>query len=135
VTHSQSDLNTICAYLDIPVPSLVRSREADDNHRRNPRLFAFVVDGSDTINVCAAMETIPADVRIGLLLHELGHLRRSMDEVEADEWVLIAAPESGYHYEAEVTFKSPLYKEPVTAKNIQCVSNQFMRTIGHLEED
>jgi hypothetical protein len=129
------DLVVLCDYLNIDNPLLVRSKVADENHRKSPRLFAFVEEQKNAINVSSAMDALPPDIRMGLLLHELGHIHGSMDEVEADAWVLAIAPESGYHYEAEITFKSPLYEDPVTAKNIQCVSQQFMKMLGHMEED
>jgi hypothetical protein len=132
---ADSDLSVICDYLGLPRPSLIYSREADQNHLNNPRQFAMVESGKNAIYVSGAIEHVPPDVRMGLLIHELGHIHGSLDEVDADAWVLSVAPEAGYHYEAEVTFKSPLYEEPVTAKNIQCVSQQFMRSLGHMEED
>lgn len=133
--QADTDLTTICDYLNIQRPDLLFSRFANGNHLKNPRFLAMVIEGKPEIHVSTAIEAVPADVRLGLLLHELAHSRGIMDEVEADAWVLSTVPEAGYHYVDEIEFRSPLYDDPVVAKNVQCVSQQFMKTFGHMEED
>jgi hypothetical protein len=133
--QADTDLTVLCDYLSLPRPTLYYSKFANDNHLKNPRFLAMVIEGRSEIHASTAIESVPADVRIGLLLHELAHARGIMDEVEADAWVIGIVPEAGYHYVDEVSFKSPLYEDPVIARNVQCVSQQFMKTIGHMEED
>jgi len=140
MNECEADLGVLCIYLGIEEhPNIEYTKHAEGNHLTNPRFFAYTeeVDGKiqNQINVCRAIDNLPPDVRIGVLLHELGHIHAGLDEVDADNWVLSVCPESDYQYEERLLIESPDGKDPVEIKSIQRVSNSFMQAIGHMECD
>lgn len=116
---------------------LERSRTQDKHHDRSPRAFCHVEKDKWTIFCTGAMEEIPGTVRIGVLLHEIGHLVLDAfdselpdgEEVEVDSWIVLMIPEAGYTYtECEHTWRGKI----VDALNVQTVSEDFLRRIRNV---
>ena len=57
---------------------------ADDEHRRSKRQYAHVGHYKRTVCVADAFYELPREYRIGILVHEVGHLLGAIDEEEAD---------------------------------------------------
>jgi hypothetical protein len=108
--------------------SLTHSRKADQRNKKSPRGFCHVVIGRPTIHCAEALETLPDEFIVGILLHELAHMlvKESDDpELDVDEFVLENCPESGYHY-ADVKYAAPQWR---VAKNLECVSKAFLKEL------
>lgn len=108
------------------------SRKADENHIKSARSFCFVVLGEYIIHYASALKSLPDDFIVGILLHEIAHMIIEEDggdpELGVDEWVLENVPEAGYVYNnvRYVDFTN----KPRTAKNLECVSEKFLKMIG-----
>ena len=61
---------------------------SERDHAEDPRVFAHVFcDRTDTICLCKDFDLLPAGHKIGIILHEIGHLMSDSGEAEADLWV------------------------------------------------
>lgn len=107
------------------------SEDEDTRNQENPRGFCHVTEGEWIIYCSQVIEEVAPTVRIGLLLHEIGHLyipamASEKSEVDVDTWILENIPEAGYGYLPTYKYYNSLYGRTVTAKNIQHVSNEFV---------
>jgi hypothetical protein len=116
------------------MPSLLRmqvrwSPEEDRRNEQDPRGFCHVVNGAWFIYCSQAIEIITPNVRVGLLLHEIGHLyipamSSDKSEVDVDEWILNEVAEAGYGYLPQ--YRYTRNGKLVEAHNIQTVSTEFV---------
>lgn len=108
------------------------SRKADENHDKSPRSFCFVIIGEHKIHYASALRGLPDVFVVGILLHEIAHMIIEEDggdpELGVDEWMLENVPEAGYVYNnvRYIDFTD----KPTTAKNLECVSEKFLKLIG-----
>lgn len=112
-----------------------RSRPLDEDHKDDPRAFCAVEEDVPNIIFCtSAIEAVPENVRIGLLLHEIGHLLLDAfdheipggEEIEVDTWILKHIPEAGYTY---VDCPHIWHGKERTALNVQTVSDAFLKKV------
>ena len=80
-----------------------------------------------------AIEMLPPDARMGILLHEIGHIHLTAfhgdaSEVDVDEWILLNVREAKYTY-ADVRYRAPQSTMQRDAKNLQRVGWNFLETI------
>lgn len=135
----KTDLQNLIAYLNsnMRIKALTsqafanRSLECNERNAADPRGFCFATAKSNVIAYADNIEYLPAENRIGILLHELGHIelqafKGPASEVDVDVWCC-DIPGSGYRY-ANVEYWSPGHG-PRTANSIQCVSSEFVRRI------
>jgi hypothetical protein len=107
--------------------------EHDLVNRADTRAFCYVRSNDPVIYCSAAIENLLPEARMGVLLHELGHLLLEAFcgddcEVDVDEFCMNEVPASGYHY-ADAQYLSPWTNELVTAKNLECVSPAFLEEV------
>jgi len=112
---------------------IVHSEEQDIENQKDPRVFCFVQRNTPRIYATVAMERLPADACVGVLLHEIGHLALDAfngddSEVDVDEWCMFTVPESNYHYR-DCAYISPWADFSVTAKNLEHVKHDFLARI------
>lgn len=107
------------------------SPRADRNNSKSDRSFCFVFLGERAIHCAKAIELLPDEFIVGILLHEIAHMivekQKGDPELLVDEWVTENIPESGYHYSDVKYFD---YDGERNAKNLECVTKQFLKTIG-----
>jgi hypothetical protein len=136
----KSDLRLLIKYLinqEIVDPVAARieikfSWQQDMRNDQDPRGFAMVMSDKLEIHVAEAINSLPPEYRIGILLHELAHLVADTfldedSEVDTDLWILASVPESGYSY-GNVSYVLGDTKK--VAKNLQKVSEKFLEIIG-----
>lgn len=96
------------------------------------RSFCFVILGERTIYYASALKALPESFITGILLHEIAHMivenERGDPELTVDEWVIANVPEAGYAYKnvRYIDFTG----KPRTAKNLECVTEDFLIDIG-----
>jgi len=108
---------------------IIHSSDADKRNQKSPRGFCHVTPGLWVIFCSQTLEDAPREVRLGVLLHETGHLildafRGDESEVDVDEFCLHVVPEAGYYY-GDSEYFSRFHGRNVTAKNVQHVSHKF----------
>lgn len=65
-----------------------RCSVVEHDHENDPRVFAHVFHRrGKTICLCRDFAKLPLGHKIGILLHEIGHLMSNGGESEADLWV------------------------------------------------
>jgi len=107
----------------------------DRKNRENPRAFCYVQEQDWTIHCASALERAAPPLRVGVLLHEIGHLvlnafkEGQESEVDVDSWVLDIFPESGYTY-VDGSYFAPHNQRFTVAKNVQHVSPEFVLRIN-----
>lgn len=109
------------------------SNKAEVNNQRSARSFCYVhLDADPVVYYAEALELLDVEYIVGILLHELAHLIVKSgtvdDEVDADQWVIEAFPEAKYGYD-DAVYTSPWTHRWRTAKNLQCVSREFIRRL------
>lgn len=142
ITNAARDFKKLSMYLAekgvVPLSvtriQLRHDPSLDKANFKNPRFLCAVHPHEWIIHCALAIERIGRPVRIGVLLHEIGHMvipafRGAKSEVEVDEFVVSKIPEAGYYYEDHAYF-SPLRSEEVLAKNVEHVSAEFLELIG-----
>jgi hypothetical protein len=112
----------------------VHSLRQDKFNLKSPRAFCHVMPGDWAIYCSRRIEDLPGRNRVGLLLHEIGHLEihgfKSLDdEVDVDEWILKSVPEARYQYET-VSYLVGDQADPRVAQNLQTVGEDFYERIG-----
>ena len=100
----------------------------------NPRFLCAVHSHEWVIRCALAIERVGSQVRVGVLLHEIGHMvlpafNGAKSEVEVDEFVLSEVPEAGYYY-GDHQYFNPQHEGIVLAKNVEHVSENFLRQLG-----
>jgi hypothetical protein len=110
-----------------PNMQVAHSTQQDKMNAKKARAFAHVVPGRWTIYCAAVIERLPPEFRMGLLLHEIGHLAifgfKNLDsEIDVDEWILKSVPEARYKYENVSYFRDG---ETQVALNVQRVGSEF----------
>ena len=116
--------------------SIRHSPEADELNSRKPRQFCHVYPRSFKINCTAQIESVSERVRLGLLLHEIGHIVQQAFhdkgddscEVTVDEWVTYNFPEAGYKF-ADAKYGSSVDGRLKIAKAIEQVSMRFANIV------
>lgn len=107
------------------------AREHDRVNETDPRAFCYVEKGSPIIHCALALEAVNPEVRLGILLHEIGHIRlqefTEEGEVTVDEWCS-SLEEIGYHYRSG-DYWHPVSGEFVTARNVEHVSLDFVNRL------
>jgi len=108
--------------------------DLDKANRRNPRFLCAVHPHEWLIRCALAIERVNPEVRVGVLLHEIGHMvlpafNGAKSEVEVDEFVISQVPEAGYYY-GDHGYYSPQHEKDVIAKNVEHVSINFLRLVG-----
>ncbi len=101
---------------------LVHDPEHDKENADDPRAFCYVTEKDFRIFCTKYIEKLPVASRLGILLHEIGHLYTDAfgpDEVEVDvdEWCMEFAPELKYTYQDVVYIRNK--NEVAEAKNLQ----------------
>jgi len=113
---------------------LVHDPQCDVSNRENPRAFCFVESsGPLIIHASQCLEDLSQHVRIGILLHEIGHLHLAAfgsdeSEVDVDEWCS-SIKEAGYKYQ-DCRYFSSLLNGFITAKNLEFVEPSFVALLG-----
>ena len=89
MTTSRLLKHLLCWFDDFPYVRLDRKcRVAELDHAQDGRVFAHVFHHAGLIIcLCRAFDKLPLGHRIGILLHEIGHLMSDGGEAEADLWV------------------------------------------------
>lgn len=108
--------------------------EQEEDNQDDPRAVCAVRRGSYGVECSAAIEALPRNVRVGVLLHELGHhavdaFKDEDDEVDVDLWVVTHVPEAAYTYVERVEYIHPLTGKKVEARNIETVGDDFLELI------
>jgi len=131
-----SDLAALKRYLKSKgIPSsgikLVRDGLADEMNIKKARQFCFTEENHRTIFCAHALDWLPREARVGILLHEcfhiIGHCFNEYAEICVDDNVMSHVPESGYHYR-DVEYIGHLGRVR-KAKAIECVSKAFLRRL------
>jgi hypothetical protein len=147
LVRANRDLKCLKAYLatrNVVIPGTVavsyaaHSSRQDQVNREDSRAFCYVENsGTPAIYCTKAIEWLPPEARIGVLLHEIGHLvlkafEDDESEVDVDEWCVTNFPEAKYAY-ADVTYytlnKWGKKGEPRVANSLQTVSPAFVHLI------
>jgi hypothetical protein len=135
---AQSDLKRLTQYLtdkgfapSLNLMKVEHSHEEDARNFDDPRGFCHVTNEAWIIYCAQAIEDVRPEVRIALLLHELFHLYLDAlsgdeSEIDVDSGVLEQVPEAGYHYLSRYKYIDTVRKKVVVAKNLQCVSSEFV---------
>lgn len=129
----------MCKSLDVPNARMLRkvwmkhSTKAEINNQRSSRSFCYVYgDGEPVVHYAEALTRLNTENVVGILIHELAHLIVQSgpvdDEVDADQWILEAFPEAKYRY-TDAVYVSPWTERMRTARNVQCVSREFLRKL------
>ncbi len=142
--QSRRDLHCLTSYLwrahrmrGLSRYRLRCSREHDAENDKNPRAFCSVTSGSRFISGAMALEMLPRQWRVGVLLHEIVHLylpaiETPDPEIDVDTWISSELAESGYHY-ADCDYVKPWLDRKnnvVRAKALECVDKSFLKKIG-----
>ncbi|HEC61337.1 MAG TPA: hypothetical protein ENI27_03685 [bacterium] len=61
--------------------------DLEESHRQIPRVHAHVFHIPMTICVTESIEGLSDEHKIGILLHEMGHIYGGYDDADADLWV------------------------------------------------
>ena len=74
---------------DLPRMYVIQAcRMAEKDHHDDLRVYAHVFHGPDmTICLCKAYSKLTLGHKIGIMVHEIGHLMSDGGEAEADLWV------------------------------------------------
>ncbi len=108
------------------------SFKADLDHEKSARSFCFVIIGERIIHYASTIKSLPETFIVGILLHEIAHMiieeKNGDPELGVDEWVINNVPEADYKYKniRYIDFTG----KPRTAKNLECVSEEFLGLIG-----
>lgn len=130
---TEADFESLQRYLKkkrFPVAGIriQHSRYADDMNTKRARSFAYTQKGQTVIYCSAAMECLEPEVRIGILLHECGHIvANAFDEyaeISVDDFCVSLVPEARYHYH-DVSYVG-LSGRIRTAKAIEVVAHKFV---------
>ena len=139
--RAEEDLLALTKYLETKgyPRSLIRiqvewSEDADLRNRKDPRGFCHVDPNEWKIYCSRAIEDVSPAVRMGLLLHEIGHLVLDAfdgdeSEVDVDAWAMSAIPEAGYHYMPVYEYFNSQIGETVKAKNIEALCASFVKLL------
>ena len=105
----------------------------DTDNQSNPRAFCFAMQGSPIIRCSNAIKSLPRRARVGVLLHETGHILLNAfgddsTEVDVDSWCKFDLSASGYHYE-NVEYTSPWTGQLVVAKALEVVTGDFLQAL------
>lgn len=112
---------------------LVWVKAQDKANLKNPRAFCFTQRGDLSIYCARALNELPVEARLGVLLHEIGHI--VMDAFDGDECEVTAdqfgfgIAEAGYKYK-DVEYVNPLTHELARANSLETVSPQFVEKIN-----
>jgi hypothetical protein len=134
---SEQTLEALLEYLrsvdlDIGRLKITHSTAADSENEHSPRQFCSVACGDERIYCAASLENVDERVRMGILLHEIGHLflnacNGDESEVDVDVWIVKEFPEARYCYADHKYVRSD--GERVTAKNLQRVGSRFVERV------
>jgi len=125
-THVVRDLRKLCRFLGLKEPDISWSVEVNRRSLEDSRAFCEVHSNNRMVIHCShGLARLPRKNRLGVLLHELGHVYGSIDEVEADTWVVTNCPEAGFKYIPRVSYLHPSLNRKVTARNVQSVADGF----------
>jgi hypothetical protein len=113
------------------VLTVEHSERQDRYNEKSPRAFCHVMPGDKIVYCSRWIESLPGKNRVGLLLHEIGHMeiygfKNLDDEVDVDEWILKSVPEARYRYE---TVEYPAGRVVRVAQNLQTVGEDFYERI------
>ncbi len=152
LVRANRDLRCLAEYLatrNIIIPFSLSSLYAvhdsrqDRANREDSRAFCYVENsGAPVVHCTKAIEWLPTEARIGVLMHEIGHLvlkafEDDDAEVDVDEWCVTNFPEAKYAY-ADVTYytlnKWGQKGEVRVAKSLQTVSPAFVRILERFDE-
>lgn len=108
--------------------TLRHSKALDARNKRSPRSFCQVECGSNLIHCSAAIEELESTEIVGLLLHEIAHIKTGCDqkpddEVVADEWIVKRVPKAGYAYLGSVKYGKRM------AHELETVSAKFVEML------
>jgi hypothetical protein len=141
--RAQRDLDALLSYLigtgkippDWAKIQIRHSAEEDERNRDDPRGFCHVSPGSPYIFCSQALENLEPESRIGILLHEIGHMAYSAwngeaAEVDADRFCVEQVPEADFTYQ-DCSYRDPWGgAETVNAPALERVSSGFVARIG-----
>jgi len=141
IDNAKADLRKLLAHLATfdPWPKryskikLVWVKCQDETNLKNPRAFCFTQRGDLSIYCARALNELPVEARVGVLLHELGHI--VMDAFDGDECEVTADQfgfdlrEAGYGYK-DVEYVNPISYELVRANSLETVSPQFVEKLN-----
>jgi len=139
--QTEKDLDALLNYLaltNIVEPHfsavVLHSIRQDRDHDKDPRAFCHFCENDNTIYCSSALEHVSPPVRMGILLHEVGHLYLNAfddpdvedgEEVDVDDWA-VHTPNAGYTYTDEWhTWRG----KRVLARNVETVGPAFVETV------
>ena len=135
---SRKHFKVLAAYAVVPGIKLRWDKDQDERNAEKPRSFCYVrPDDPLTIYCAKTLDNVSTNVRIGILLHEIGHIQLDAFngdecEVDVDDWVLREFPESGYTYK-DHKYYNELTGKYVIGHSLQHVSRKFLETL-HLRD-
>jgi hypothetical protein len=135
LVNASRDLEYLLNFLrqEHELPAGIKLRwdsDYDLANKEDPRAICYVRSDDPAIYCSGAIEALAPEVRMGVLLHEVGHLILEAFcgddcEVDVDDFCINDVAESGYHY-ADSEYISPWTQTAVLAKNIEHVSQVFL---------
>jgi hypothetical protein len=110
------------------------SQEEDKRNIEDPRGFCHTVQDKTIIYCSRALEDVDREVRVGVLIHEIGHIVLGAfdgeeSEVDVDAWVSGILKPGTYCYLQTYSYMNSLIEEQVKAMNIQRVTTAFLREL------
>jgi len=130
--RSKKNLKDLLIFLGVRVGPmktirLKHSEDQDDRNAMDTRAFCHVIEGKREIHCTKYLDDLPLEARLGVLLHEIGHIEAEAFvgeecEVDADLWVKESVPECDLKY-TDVRYKRG--GRIALAMNLQTVSRQF----------
>lgn len=98
-------------------------------HERDPRHFCSVKKGEKVIRCAGALNCLPSENIVGVLLHEIGHLHLQEfggqeSEVRVDAWAT-SVPASGFKYAHTVKYAEVDFEKRVV-NNLESVDSDFV---------
>ena len=110
------------------------SEDADGYNIKDPRVFCFTQVNHPVIFCSRALEDVDREIRVGILIHEIGHIvlnafEGDESEIDVDHWVVDTLPKGSYGYVHEIKYLNSARGEEVTAWNLERVTQAFLREI------
>jgi hypothetical protein len=126
---ANSDLKALLRYLAKAVPHVRLPRNACVTHdpeydrinTRYPSMVAYIKPYGHKIHAASAIEDLPRQVRLAVLLRGLGYIETGPDEFQAEAWARCAA--AGDYFYVCTRYLNADHKE-IKLSCVQCVGHK-----------